>query len=280
MKRAPRATSARWLTLRNAAGGALLLVLLTCASAAGVLAPGDPLRPAGPPLRPPGQIYLLGTDDLGRDVLAVLIHGSRLSLLVGGLAAFTSGVLGTLVGGVAGFIGGRTDDLLMRLTEAVQVVPRFFLALIVATLFGPSALMIALLLGLTFWPTSARLLRAQILSVRAREYVAGARAAGATETRIFLRHVLPNSISVVVVSTALQVGAAILVEAGLGFLGLGDRSVVSWGNQLNGAQPVIRIAWWAAVFPGLAITLTVVGANLVADSLNDALDPRARTSSR
>jgi len=153
-------------------------------------------------------------------------------------------------------------------------VPRFFLVLIVAALFGPSLMTVALLLGLTFWPGTARLLRAQILSLRSRDFILAARAIGVPQRRILVRHVLPGGFSVVVVSTSLQVGSAILVEAGLSFLGLGDRSVVSWGNMLNLAQPLIRVAWWAAVFPGLAITLTVMAANMVGDGLNAALDPR------
>lgn len=208
-----------------------------------------------------------------------MIYGSRVSLLVGLLAAFTSGLLGTLVGGVSGYFGSLLDDGLMRLTELFQVVPRFFLALIVTALFGPNIVVITLLIGLTFWPITARLLRAQVLSVRARDYVLAARALGASDRRILLRHVLPNAISVVVVATTLQVGSAILVEAGLSFLGLGDRSVVSWGNILNGAQPMIRIAWWTAAFPGLAITLTVVAANLCGDGL-DALAAPDRPQTR
>jgi len=247
--------------------------------AAGLLAPGDPFRRAGPPLQPPSLRHFFGTDDLGRDVLAGVIHGTRPSLLVGLLAALTSALLGTLVGSVAGYVGRTTDDVLMRLTETIQVVPRFFLVLIVAALFGPSLWTVALLLGLTFWPSTARLLRAQILSLRQRDFVLAARAVGVTEGRILARHVLPNALGVVVVSTSLQVGSAMLVEAGLSFLGLGDRTVVSWGAMLNLAQPFIRVAWWAAVFPGLAITVTVMAANLVGDGLTAALDPR-RTALR
>ena len=254
----------------------LLGVLGAVALLAGLIAPGDPLRASGPPLQPPSARHWFGTDDLGRDVFAGVVHGGRVSLLVGLVAALTSGLVGTLVGGVAGYAGRVADDLLMRLTEAVQIVPRFFLALVVAALFGPSVATITLLLGLTFWPATARLLRAQVLSVRERDFVLAARALGVPGRRILLRHVLPNALPVAIVSTSLQVGSAILVEAGLSFLGLGDRSVVSWGNMLNGAQPLIRIAWWAAAFPGLAITLAVVGANLVGDGLSAALDPRLR----
>jgi peptide/nickel transport system permease protein len=255
-------------------GLALLAGIVLLALLAGAIAPGDPFRRAGPPLQPPSVRYWFGTDDLGRDVFAGVVHGSRPSLLVGLVAALTSALVGTTVGSVAGYVGRGVDDGLMRLTEMVQVVPRFFLALIVATLFGPGIGMIALLLGLTFWPGTARLLRAQILSLRNRDFIVAARALGVPGRRILVRHVLPNALAVVVVSASLQVGAAILIEAGLSFLGLGDRSAVSWGNMLNLAQPLIRVAWWTAVFPGLAITLTVMAANLVGDGLNAALDPR------
>ena len=256
------------------AGLGLLVGLAALGLLAGLIAPGDPFRPSGAPLQPPSTRHWLGTDDLGRDVLAGVVHGSRLSLAVGLVVALTSGIVGTLVGSIAGYGGRLADDSLMRLTEMVQVVPRFFLALLIAALFGPSVGAITLLLGLTFWPTTARLLRAQVLSVRGRDFVLAARALGIPERRVLVRHVLPNALPVALVSTALQVGSAILVEAGLSFLGLGDRSVVSWGNMLNLAQPLIRIAWWTAVFPGLAITLTVMAAHLVGDGLNAALDPR------
>jgi peptide/nickel transport system permease protein len=259
------------LSTRLVLGLAILTLMALAGLLAGAIAPFYPSRSVGPPLQPPSARHWLGTDDLGRDLLSDVLHGSRVSLLVGLVAALTSGLLGTLVGGLAGYYGRLLDDLLMRLVELFQVVPRFFLALIVTALFGPNVTVLTLLLGLTFWPTTARLLRAQVLSVRERDYVMAARALGASDGRILRRHVLPNAISVVVVATTLQIGSAILVEAGLSFLGLGDRSVVSWGNILNGAQPLIRIAWWTSVFPGLAITLTVVAANLLGDGLNARL---------
>ncbi len=255
-------------------GLALLFGLASVGVLAGLVAPGDPFRSSGAPLQAPSLRHWLGTDDLGRDVFAGVVHGARLSLAVGLVAALTSGIVGTLVGSVAGYRGGITDDVLMRLTELVQVVPRFFLALLVAALFGPGVGAITLLLGLTFWPMTARLLRAQVLALRAQDFVLAAHALGVPDHRILVRHILPNAVPVAVVSTALQVGSAILVEAALSFLGLGDRSVPSWGNMLNGAQPLIRIAWWTAVFPGLAITLAVVAANLVGDGLSAALNPR------
>jgi peptide/nickel transport system permease protein len=261
-------------------GLALLGALCLTAILAGVIAPTDPLRPSGPPLQPPSSRYWFGTDDLGRDVYVGVVYGSRLSLAVGLVVALTAGLVGTLVGSAAGFFGRIADDALMRLTEMVQIVPRFFLLLVVAALFGPSIGALMLLLGLTFWPQTARLLRAQILTLRGRDFVLAARALGAPDRRVLVHHVLPNGLHVVVVATALQLGSAILVEAGLSFLGLGDRTVVSWGNMLNNAQPLLRVAWWAAVFPGLAITLTVIAANLVGDGLNVALDPRQRRDQR
>jgi peptide/nickel transport system permease protein len=238
---------------------------------------GNPLAAAGPPLQPPSGAFPFGTDDLGRDVLLGVMNGARVSLLAGAIAASTSAVIGTAVGGAAGFFGRPLDDVLMRLTELVQVAPRFFLAVLVAALFGPSLWYLTLLLGLTFWPHTARLLRAQVLALREREYVLAARAVGLGPGRVLVRHVLPNAASVVVISAALQIGAAILIEASLSFLGLGDRSLISWGYMLNNAQPFLRTAWWMSLFPGLALAITVLGTNLLADGIQSMLDPRLAT---
>ena len=262
------------------AGLALVLPIGLAALFAGHLAPHDPLLGAGPALQSPSQAHLMGTDDLGRDILAGVLQGARVSLLVGLTVALISTLCGILVGGVAGFVGGWVDDGLMRLTELIQVLPRFFLAIIVATFFGGSLLNIVLLLGLTFWPSTARLLRAQLLSLREREFVIAARAMGASAPRILTQHLLPNALPAVVVNASLQVGGAILVEAGLSFLGLGDRSYVSWGYMLNNAQPFIQLAWWMSVFPGLALLLTVVGVNLVADGYNEARNPQIEAARR
>lgn len=257
-------------------GLGLVAAVVLVATVGALAAPFDPLRASASPLRPPSPAHWMGTDDLGRDVLSGVLHGARVSLLVGLATALTAAVIGTLVGGVAGYYGGWVDDLLMRLTEVVQTVPRFFLAVIVAALFGPSIVFLTVLLGLTFWPGTARLLRSQVLSLRTREYVVAARATGLRERTVLRRHVLPNAIAVVVVSAALQVGTAILVEASLSFLGLGDRSAVSWGWMLNNAQPFLRVAWWMSVFPGIALALTVLAANLAADGVYGRWDPRLR----
>lgn len=257
-------------------GVALVALVALVATAGAVVAPFDPLLAGAAPLRPPSPAHWMGTDDLGRDVLSGVLHGARVSLLVGLATAFTAAVVGTIVGAVAGFYGGWVDDLLMRLTEVIQTVPRFFLAVIVAAMFGPSIVFLTVLLGLTFWPGTARLLRSQVLSLREREYVLAARALGLRDAAVLRRHVLPNAVAVVVVSAALQVGTAILVEASLSFLGLGDRSAVSWGWMLNNAQPFLRVAWWMSVFPGIALALTVLAANLAADGVYARWDPRLR----
>ncbi len=255
-------------------GCLFLMILGGAALSAGALMRASPFKSVAAPLRPPSADHWLGTDDLGRDVLTRVVYGGRVSLLVGGMVAVTSAALGITVGASAGFYGGVVDDVLMRVAETVQVVPRFFLAIVVASLFGGRVWVIGLLLGLTFWPSTARVLRAQILSLREREFVVAARAAGAAEGRILWRHVFPQALPVVLVSAALQVGAAMLVEAGLSFLGLGDQSAVSWGSMLNGAQMFVRTAWWMSLFPGMAIVGAVLGANLLADGLQDLMDPR------
>ena len=255
-------------------GTALLIALALIALGADRIAPADPFATSDEVLRPPSAAHPLGTDDLGRDLFSAVMHGARVSLLVGLVSALTATVIGVAVGGVAGYTGGLVDDALMRITELFQVIPRFFLALIVVALLGSSVWLIVLLLGLTYWPGTARLLRAQVLTLRTREYVLAARALGVPEARILVRHVLPGALPPIVTQTALHVGGAILIEAGLSFLGLGDRNVVSWGALLNDAQQFVRTAWWMSAFPGLAITLTVLSTNLVADGLNEAWDAR------
>ncbi len=255
-------------------GAGLMVLLVSTALGADRLAPGDPFATSNDVLATPSAAHLLGTDDLGRDLLGAVVYGGRVSLLVGVVSAVTATVLGILIGGVAGYAGGLIDDGLMRVTELFQIVPRFFLALIAVVLFGSSLWLIVGVLGLTYWPGTARLLRAQVLTVRARDYVLAARAVGVPEGRILLRHVLPAALPPIITLAALHAGGAILTEAGLSYLGLGDRNLMSWGALLNDAQQFVRQAWWLSAFPGLAITLTVLALNLVADGLNEAWDPR------
>jgi peptide/nickel transport system permease protein len=254
----------------------LTFSMIAMAVLAGVIAPGDPLRSVGAPLQPPSAQYPFGTDDLGRDMLALVVHGSRASLIVGLATALIAALIGSVVGGVAGYYGRRTDDILMRSTELFQVVPRFFLAILVAALFGPSLRTIILLLGLTFWPGPARLLRSQVLLLRERDFVVATRAVGAPNHLILWRHIMPHALPPLIISVALLVGGAILTEASLSFLGLGERNIVSWGYLLNNAQPFLRVAWWMSAFPGLALMLTILGVNLFSDGLNDSWNPHFR----
>jgi peptide/nickel transport system permease protein len=268
----------RWRSFTAVVGVALTAAAVLLAVFGGALAPFDPFATKFPALQPPSPAHWLGTDDLGRDTYSGVVTGARASLLVGAATAAVAGILGTTIGAVAGYYGGLVDDALMRLTELVQIVPRFFLALLVAALFGPSLAFLTLLLALTFWPTTARIVRSQILTLRHREWVLAARAIGLGEMRILVRHVIPHALGLIIVTGALQVGAAILVEASLSFLGLGDRSVISWGYMLNNAQPFLRVAWWLSVFPGVALVLTVLGTNLLGDALYGAWDPARRRS--
>ena len=265
-----------WRSFTAVAGFTLTLAAVALAVFGASLAPFDPFATRFQALQPPSPAHWLGTDDLGRDTFSGVVTGARASLLVGIATATVAAVLGTAVGAVAGYYGGVADDVLMRVTELVQIVPRFFLAILVAALFGPSLAFLTLLLALTFWPTTARIVRSQILTLRQREWVLAARAIGLGEMRILVRHVVPHALGLIVVTGALQIGAAILVEASLSFLGLGDRSVISWGYMLNNAQPFLRVAWWLSVFPGIALVLTVLGTNLLGDALYGIWDPARR----
>jgi peptide/nickel transport system permease protein len=240
------------------------------------LAPFQPLSTGKDSFHPPGAAYLMGTDDLGRDLLSGVLWGARVSLLVGLLAALTSTVIGVIVGALAGYYRGFLDDLLMRMTEFFLVIPRFFLVLVIVALFGNSLWNVIFVIGLLSWPVTARLVRVEFLALREKEFVESARAVGASDWRIILRHILPNAAPPIVVSGSLQIARAILMEAGLSFLGLGDPNQVSWGVMLYNAQRFLRHAWWTATFPGLAIFLIVMGFNLVGDGLNDALNPRQK----
>lgn len=249
--------------------GLLLLgPVLIAAIAAPWLAPFDPWAAAGPALQAPSAQHWLGTDDLGRDLLSLIIYGARTSLVVGlSVAALALG-LGGLIGLASGYAGGWADDLLMRLTELFQVLPRFFLALVVIALFGNSLNNLILVLALTSWSSLARLARAEVLSLREREFVVGARSVGVKPLRILGRHILPNATGPLLASAALVVSAAILTEAGLSFLGLGDPNAISWGYLLNNAQLFLRRAWWLPLFPGLAIVVTVLGVSLTLEAVN------------
>lgn len=258
----------------GAIGGAIIFLLLLLAIVAPVLARSDPFAIDGPSLAPPSRAHLMGTDALGRDVWSGVLYGARTSLTVAVLVGLQVLVIGTIVGMTAGWLGGRTDDALMRLTEFVQVLPRFFLALVVIAMFGPGLDRLVLVLGFTSWALMARVIRAEVLSLREREFVEAAIASGASGLRIVVRHLLPNALPAAVVYLGLLLAQVMLIEASLGFLGLGDPNVMSWGRLANEAQSLLRVAWWLSVFPGLAIVAAVLGLNLLADALTDVLAGR------
>ncbi|MGH7323898.1 MAG: ABC transporter permease [Candidatus Rokuibacteriota bacterium] len=260
----------------GAVGLALTVALVMVAVLADHLTPGDPFASVAPSLAPPSWRHPMGTDDLGRDLLTGVVHGARTSLVVVLTVSAIATVIGIGVGALAGYRGRITDDALMRVTEFVQVVPRFFLAVVVIALFGPGLDRLVVLLGVTSWPWLARVVRAETLSLRTRPWVDAARSLGAPTWRILLRHVLPNVLPAALVVVSLNAASVLLLEAGLSFLGLGDPHRMSWGYLASNAQRFLRVAWWMTLFPGLAIALAVLGLNLLGDALNDALSPRRR----
>ncbi len=228
-------------------------------------------------LLPPSMEHWLGTDQLGRDVFSRMMHGARVSLMVGFVAVGISITIGILVGAVAGFFGGWVDNILMRFVDVVISFPTFFLILTVVALLNPSFWNVMIVIGLTGWTGTARFVRAEFLSIKERDYVQSARALGAGGQRIMFRHMLPNALSPVLVSATLGVAGAILTEAGLSFLGFGVQPpTATWGNILTEGRLYIFDAWWLTVFPGLAILTTVLAFNLFGEGLRDALDPRLK----
>jgi peptide/nickel transport system permease protein len=266
----------RWLTANRSAriGTALTGLMLLIGALAPLLAPNDPFANSPRTFVPPSLAFWMGSDDLGRDLYSGVIHGIRTSLLIGiGVAAATF-LIGTSIGMLAGYFGGWVDDTLMRFTELVHVLPRFFLALIVVALFGSKLAVLIAVLALTSWTFTARLARAATLTLRGQEFVGAARALGAPDLHILAAHLLPNVLAPILVTTAGQIGRAILTEAGLAFVGLGDPSVMSLGYLLNNAQRFMRLGWWLSFFPGVAVALISVSVNLLADGLNARLKSR------
>ena len=255
-------------------GLVLTVVLVALGLLAPVLAPDDPFAYAGKPLGAPSDAHLFGTDNLGRDLAKAVLHGLRTSAVVVLWVVLISSFLGMAVGAVAGYAGRLVDDVLMRVTELFQSVPRFFLVLLVLALFGTGTSNMILILGLTSWPLLARVVRAEALSVRERPFIEAARSLGASNVRILVRHILPNVVPAAVVVIALLASRVILLEASLSFLGLGDPSVMSLGFLVGNAQRFIRVAWWMSVFPGAVLALAVLAVNLLADGLNDVVAPR------
>jgi peptide/nickel transport system permease protein len=243
-----------------------------------IFTPYDPIAQGDVPRMryvAPCMEHPLGTDKFGRDVFARVIYGSRISLMIGILAVTIAVLLGALVGAAAGYFGGATDAILMRIVDALLAVPRIFLLITCVALFSGSVWLIIVLLGATGWMTTARLVRAQVLSLRSLDYVKAAEALGAGGRSIIWRHVIPNTATVIIVAATLRIGGIILTEASLSFLGLGvPPPTPSWGQMVFEGREALLSAWWLSTFPGIAIAVTVIGFNLLGDALKDAFDPR------
>jgi peptide/nickel transport system permease protein len=259
------------------AGLGILLLVVVIALFAPVLYPISPFALVGAPFQAPLGEYLFGTDMLGRDLTAGVIYGARTTLLIGLVATAIAVLVGVTVGGLAGYFGGRLDVLLMRLTEIFQTIPFFLFAILLVAVLTPTITNVIVAIAVVSWPPMARLVRAEFLAVRNREFVQACVSMGMSHARIILVHVLPNTMSPIIVTGSLMVATAILIESGLSFLGLSDPNVMSWGFIIGGGRTVLRTAWWVCTIPGLAIVATVTAINLVGEGLNDALNPRLRS---
>jgi peptide/nickel transport system permease protein len=273
-------TAMTWRRFRRSKLALIALAYVGVVAIIALLAPsiaGDPNAvDLASRLRPPDHTHRLGTDDLGRDVLSRVIHGARVSLTVGFTATLISLLIGSLLGALAGYYGGVADWIVSRLIEIVLCFPFLLLVLGIVALFRPSFITIMIALGLTSWTTEARFIRGEFLRIRDMEFAQAARASGARDSRIIFRHLLPNAFAPVLVSASFGVASAILIESALSFLGMGvPPPTATWGNILFSAEQHLEYAWWLAVFPGVAIFLTVAAFNIIGDRVRDALDPRS-----
>ncbi|MBI1779623.1 MAG: ABC transporter permease [Proteobacteria bacterium] len=274
-----------WRRYRQNRGGviglAVLMIVILVAALAPIAYPAGPWEMAGAPFeRPFGREFPLGTDMLGRDITAGIVHGARVSLMLGVISTLVAVSLGIVLGAFAGYYGGVVDDALMRFTEFFQTIPSFVFSVVLVAIFRPSIRSIIAAIAIVSWPPVARLVRGQFLSLRSREFVEAAIIIGQSNLRIIWTQILPNAISPIIVTASLNVASAILLESALSFLGLGDPNLMSWGYMIGASRTVIRTAWWMSTFPGIAIFLAVLALNLVGEGLNDALNPRLARQSR
>jgi peptide/nickel transport system permease protein len=258
------------------AGMVIVIIMIFCGIFASVIAPYNPNKNnVRDRLRPPDSEYLMGTDDYGRDIFSRLLFGAQRSLQIAVVSQTISVVLGVILGMISGWYGGLIDDFLMRVTDAIFAIPTLIFLIVWVSIFGSDLIMILIALGIVGWASDARMMRAQVLSMKEREFVVAARAMGASAPRIMFYHLLPNCIAPTIVLASLGVAGVILAESGLTFLGLGVQIPnASWGGMINDGGKFITSAWWYALFPGLAIMFTVLGFNFVGDGLRDALDPK------
>jgi len=264
------------------AGLTVLLTIIVLALAGPALVANDPFAMVELPFLRPGEQagLLMGTDTLGRDIFAGVVHGSRVSLLIGLVSTLAALLIGVSLGAVAGYFGGWLDALLMRFTEMFQAVPGVALAIVLVAIFQPSVQSIVASIAIVSWPPVARLVRSEFLTLRQREFVQAALLAGESAPRIILTQILPNAASPIIVMASLMIATAILLESGLSFLGLGDPNYMTWGYMVGAARTVLVQAWWMALFPGLAILLTVLALNLVGEGLSDGLNTRLGAGAR
>jgi len=253
-----------------------LVFIVVVAAAAPLLAPTSPFAIVSKPFSPPFGEFLLGTDSLGRSLLAGLIHGARTSLLIAIIATLAAVAFGTLIGSIAGFYAGIIDDVLMRLSEFFQTIPSFIFAIVLVAILAPSAHSLVIAIATVSWPPIARVVRGEVISIKSREFVQAAIVVGQRDMAILVGQVLPNALSPLIVTGSLLIANAILIESALSFLGLGAPDLMSWGFQIGAGRAFLRDAWWLVTVPGVAILLTVLAINLVGEGLNDALNPRLR----
>jgi len=254
----------------------VLLLVIALAALAPVLFPAGPFEMSGRPFTAPFTDSLLGTDQMGRDLAAGVFYGARVTLQIGLSATVIAVLLGVSIGGLAGYFGGWLDSFLMRVTEIFQTIPFFLFAILLVAILTPTLGSVVFAIAVVSWPPMARLVRSEFLSMRNREFVQACVSMGMSHQQIIFKHVLPNTLSPIIVTGSLMVATAILIESGLSFLGLTDPNVMSWGFIIGSGRTVLRTAWWVCGVPGVAILLTVMAINLVGEGLNDALNPRLK----
>lgn len=259
-------------------GFVLLLLILGMAASADLFFPRNPLSLAGRPLQWPftNPNLWLGTDHVGRDIAAQVFHGARVTLVIGVIATALAILIGVVIGAVSGFYGSIIDDLLMRVTEAFQILPNFLLLLVLVAVFGTDLQTVIVAIGIVSWPPAARLTRAEFLSFRNREFVQSARTLGVRDLAIIFREILPNAAPPIIVYASVIMAVAVLLESSLAFLNLSDPNVPSWGNLIGGGRGVLRVQWYVSAIPGVAILATVLAVSLVGQGVNDALNPRLK----
>lgn len=250
----------------------LLSVLMICAILAPKISPGMPLFSVGAPIQKPNPEFIFGTDNMGRDVLAMVIWGSRVSMVFAFGAAGISLIIGVVLGAISGYIGGVVDDILSRFFEIFYIIPRTFLIILMVAIFGSSITLMVIIVGVTIWPSNAKIMRAQVLTLKSRSYVHAAEVAGSGKLKILFKHIVPNGIGPVLSNSTLQMAQAVLTEASLSFLGLGDPTVASWGKILQSGQSHISSAPWLVIIPGIVIALMLLAFNLIGTALHSTLN--------